>query len=43
MTPALAMRRRPVMPVPMWNASSLSIGPMDGASGAKPECESIVS
>ena len=42
-TPAFAMRRSPVMPVPMWYDSSRSIGPIDAASGAKLECESIVS
>ena len=32
---------RPLDPVPRWNASSLSIGPMDAASGLKADVESI--
>ena len=40
-TPALMILRSPFDPVPRWNDSSLSIGPIEAASGLNAEVESI--
>ena len=41
--PAFAIRCKPMCPVPMWKPSSLSMGPIERASGANADVESMFS